>query len=79
MFSQLWAAYAYFAKEGALGEASTTQRISHEFRREMINFLKGALLTSTQISTLREEKLEIYDGMSMMTHGNYISLGQPMI
>ena len=52
VFSQLLVAYAYLAKEGALGEASIVQRISHEFRREMINFLKGALLTSTQISAL---------------------------
>ena len=28
VFFQLWATYAYLAKEGALGEASTAQRIS---------------------------------------------------
>ena len=67
MFSQLWSAYAYLAKEGALGEASTVQKISHEFRREMRNFLKGALLTPTQIFVLGEEKSEIYDGMRMRT------------
>ena len=79
MLSHLWDAHAYLAKEGALGEASTAQRISHEFRREMRNFLKGALLTPTQISTLRQEKSEIYDGMSMRAHGKSIALGQPMI
>ena len=45
----------------------------------MSNFLKGELLIPTQMSTLREEKLEIYDGMSMRTDGNSISLGHPMI
>ena len=79
MFSQLWVAYSYLAKEGALGEVSTTQRISHEFRREMSSFLKWALLTPTQKSTLRKEKSVIYDGMSMRAHGNSISLGKPMI
>ena len=75
VFSQIWASYAYLAKEGALGEASTAQRISHEFRREMRNFLKGALLSSTQLSALREERSEVYDGMGMEIHGNSITLG----
>ena len=56
VFSQLWVAFAYLAKEGALGEVRTVQRISHEFRREVRNFLKGALLSSTQLSELRKEE-----------------------
>ena len=45
----------------------------------MRNFLKGALLSSTQLSALRKEELEVYDGMDRSTHGNSISLGKPMV
>ena len=79
VFSQLCVAFAYLAKEGALGEASTAQRISHEFKREVKNFLKGALLSPTQLSTLRKEESEVCDGIDMGTHGNSISLGKPMV
>ena len=75
MFSQLWAAFSYLANEGALGEASTTQRIFHEFRKEVSNFLNRTLLSSIHSSVLRNGRSEIYDGMDMRIHGKTISLG----
>ena len=79
MFSQLWEAYAYFAKEGALGETSTAQRISHGFKREINNFLNWTLLSPSQLFSLKKENSEAYDGMDMMSCGNSIYLGKPMI
>ena len=62
-----------------MGEANTAQIISHEFRREVSNFLKGAFLSPTQLSALREEESGVYDGMNMGIHGNSINLWKPMV
>ena len=68
-FSQLWAAYAYLAKEGALGIVSTVQRVSHEFNREVRSIFSGPLTSPTFLSALGFAKSDIYSVLSMRTHG----------
>ena len=55
VFSQLWETFTYLAKEGALGEASTVQRILYGFKGEVGNFLKWTFLSPTQPFVLEKE------------------------
>ena len=74
MFSQLWAKFSYLAKEGALGEDSTVQRIFYGFKGEVRNFLKLTLLSSTYLFVLEKENSEICVDMSMVSKGHSIAL-----
>ena len=78
VFYELSAAWAYLAKEGALGEANRALSTFDGFQGEVSNFLIWTLPSPTQLFALIFFS-KIYDDMIMVSNGHSIALEQKMI
>ena len=73
------APFIELAKEGAFQGASIVQRTFDGFKGGVINFLVWSLPSPTQLFVLKDDDLEIYDDMSMVSKGYSIYSEQQMI